>query len=512
MSEDQLVKNRRDSIKIWNENGFEAYCNKVNVTFEMEDVIFHSDSLMGSEVSLNGRIMSIRKMGNAMFLDLVDDGNKIQLFVSKKEVENWKIFDGIDIGDIVRVSGTVMKTKVGELSVKVKKVLPLTKCLIAPAKNGGDTISDTESKYRRRYQDLIENKESRDIFVKRSLIIKKIRNFMDSLNFMEVETPILTPIRSGANAKPFTTHHNALDKDLYLRVAPELYLKRLVVGGFNKVFEIGKLFRNEGLSTRHNPEFTAIEYYQAYANSKILIGNTIDMFNYLLSDSEINWDEKNSRFSKNFMTVRMIDAVKLALNYSLNYDLSNWDVLGGQASLQTVLYNLILISPENKSSQLRAASNHTNGSFLFLLFEVFAEPLLTTLYRNIEDNNKSNPVFITGYPVEVSPLARSYNKEDQYLKDVILTDRFELFIDGKEIANGFSELNDPDEQANRFMKQLENRKNGDDESMDYDEDYIRALNFGLCPVAGCGIGVDRLVMLITNQKCIRDVILFPAMK
>lgn len=512
MSEDQLVKNRRNSINTWRENGFEAYCNKRDVTYKMEDVIFQSDSLIGSEVSLNGRIMSIRKMGNAIFLDLVDDGNKIQLFVSKKEVENWKIFDAIDIGDIVRIFGTVMTTKVGELSIKVKRILPLTKCLIAPAKNGGDSISDTESRYRRRYQDLIENKESRDVFVKRSLIIKKIRQFMEMNEFMEVETPILTTLRSGANAKPFVTHHNALDKDMYLRVAPELYLKRLIVGGFNKVFEIGKLFRNEGLSTRHNPEFTAIEYYQAYADSSDLIKNTIEMFNDILSDSEINWDENNSRFSSDFIVVRMIDAVKLALSHSLNYDISNWDVLGGQASLQTVLYNLILISPENKSSQLRAVSNHTNGSFLFLLFEVFAEPLLTTLYRNLKDNNKSDPVFITGYPVEVSPLARNYNPEDQYLKDITLTDRFELFIDGKEIANGFSELNDPDQQADRFMKQLENRKNGDEESMDYDEDYIFSLCMGLPPTAGFGLGIDRLVMLITNQKSIKDVILFPAMK
>ncbi|MAG75461.1 MAG: lysine--tRNA ligase [Colwelliaceae bacterium] len=451
--------------------------------------------------SIAGRVMAKR----GPFLVLQDMTGRIQAYADKNVQKEIKANLGgvLDIGDIVGVTGTLHKSGKGDLYVNMNEYQLLTKSL-RPLPEKFHGLQDTETKYRQRYVDLIINEETRDTFKVRSKIVDGIRRFLSERDFMEVETPMLQTIPGGATAKPFVTHHNALDVQMFMRIAPELYLKRLVVGGFEKVFEINRNFRNEGLSTRHNPEFTMIEFYQAYADYHDLMNLTEDMLRTLAEDvmgtpvirntvknaeGEVV-EEKFYDFGKPFLRLSMVDAI---LKYA-------------EEGVVTAEDEAALRDPENNFEQIKALAKKVHvkegdaakvwgpGKYICEIFEEVAEHLL------------DQPTFITEYPWEVSPLARR-NDENPFI-----TDRFEFFVGGRELANGFSELNDAEDQAARFRKQVEEKDAGDDEAMHFDDDYINALEYGLPPTAGEGIGIDRLVMLFTDSPTIKDVILFPHMR
>ncbi|SFF49252.1 lysyl-tRNA synthetase, class II [Fontimonas thermophila] len=433
--------------------------------------------------ALAGRLMAKRVMGKASFGQLQDMSGRIQLFVQLNVVGDaqYETFKHADVGDLLGVRGTVFKTKTGELSVKVSELRLLVKNLRPlPEKWAG--LTDTEVRYRQRYLDLIVNPEVRTTFEKRGKTVRFIRNFLDALGFIEVETPMLQPIAGGATARPFVTHYNALDRDFYLRIAPELYLKRLVVGGFEKVYEINRNFRNEGLSTRHNPEFTMLEFYQAYADYR----EAMDLVETLIRDvaiavhgsAVIRYQGRTYDLEKPFNRWTMKEAV---LRHNPDLDAS------------------ALVDRERLAAYAKRVGGDVKPAYGVgkLLTEIFEKTVETTLL---------DPTFITEFPTEVSPLARANDA------DPTVTDRFELFIAGREIANGFSELNDPDDQAARFRAQVAAKQAGDDEAMLFDADYIRALEYGLPPTAGVGVGIDRLVMFLTDAPSIRDVLLFPQMR
>ncbi|MDR3418155.1 MAG: lysine--tRNA ligase [Nevskia sp.] len=432
---------------------------------------------------LAGRIMAKRIMGKASFAQLQDMSGRIQLFVQQGAVgeERYSEFKTWDVGDIVGAVGSVFKTKTGELSLKVTEIELLVKT-VRPLPEKWAGLTDTETRYRQRYVDLIINPEVRRVFEIRAGAVKFIRQFLDSIGFVEVETPMLQPLAGGAAARPFVTHHNALDRDLFLRIAPELYLKRLVVGGFERVYEINRNFRNEGLSTRHNPEFTMLEFYQAYADYK----DAMDLVETLLRDcamavlgtTGIAYQGQEFDFGRPFARLSMAEAVARE-NPDLDRGrLRDLDYLAGYA----------------QSKGVQVGKGMGCGKLLTELFEKTVEAKLL------------QPTFITEYPTEVSPLARRSDADPE------VTDRFEFFLGGREVANGFSELNDPDDQAARFKAQVAAKEAGDDEAMLYDADYIRALEYGLPPAAGVGIGIDRLVMFLTDSASIRDVLLFPQMR
>jgi lysyl-tRNA synthetase class 2 len=421
-------------------------------------------------------------MGNASFVTIRDGSGDIQVYISKNNIDTdlYKNFKSWDLGDIIGVDGNLFKTKTEELTVEAHSIVLITKSLRPmPEKHKG--LADIEIKYRQRYLDLMSSPESKEIFVKRSQIVASIRESMLADNFLEVETPMMHSIPGGAVAKPFITKHNALDRELFLRIAPELHLKRLLVGGFDKVFEINRSFRNEGLSTRHNPEFTMLEFYAAFAS----FDGTIDFTKNIIqsaseaigNDNHIEWDGDKIDLS-NFSTKTLND---LVLEH--NSDLSADD-----------LTNLEKLRSYSKSINVSYKDTWGVGKVLLEIFEKSVEV------------NLIQPTFVTEYPVEVSPLSRRNNENPS------IADRFELFIGGKEIANGFCELNDPDDQAERFREQVKAKEDGDDEAMGYDEDYITALEHGMPPAVGVGVGIDRLVMMLTNQSSIRDVILFPQLK
>jgi lysyl-tRNA synthetase class 2 len=435
------------------------------------------------EVSVAGRMMLKRVMGKASFATLQDSSAQIQLFVTRDELPEGfynEQFKKWDIGDIIGATGTLFKTKVGELSIRISEIKLLTKSL-RPLPEKFHGLSDQEIRYRQRYVDLITNKDARNTFKRRSAIVAYIRNFFNDIDFIEVETPMLQTIPGGATAKPFETHHNALDIGMYLRIAPELYLKRLVVGGMDKVFEINRNFRNEGLSTRHNPEFTMIEFYQAYATYHDLMDLTEQLFRGIALDvcgnATIHYQGDDFDFSKSFDRISVFDSI-LQYNPTLTED----DLSEANATA----------TAEKLGIQVK--DNWGLGKTQIEIFEATVEERLM------------QPTFITEYPTEVSPLARR-NDDNPFI-----TDRFELFIGGREIANGFSELNDAEDQAARFKAQVAEKDAGDDEAMHYDADYIRALEYGMPPTAGEGIGIDRLVMLFTDSPSIRDVLLFPHMR
>ena len=435
-----------------------------------------------TNLSVAGRIVLKRVMGNASFVTIRDGSGDIQVYISKNNIDTdlYKNFKSWDLGDIIGVDGNLFKTKTEELTVEAHSIVLITKSLRPmPEKHKG--LADIEIKYRQRYLDLMSSPESKEIFVKRSQIVASIRASMLADNFLEVETPMMHSIPGGAVAKPFITKHNALDRELFLRIAPELHLKRLLIGGFDKVFEINRSFRNEGLSTRHNPEFTMLEFYAAFAS----FDGTIDFTKNIIqsaseaigNDNHIEWDGDKIDLS-NFSTKTLND---LVLEH--NSDLSADD-----------LTNLEKLRSYSKSINVSYKDTWGVGKVLLEIFEKSVEV------------NLIQPTFVTEYPVEVSPLSRRNNENPS------IADRFELFIGGKEIANGFCELNDPDDQAERFREQVKAKEDGDDEAMGYDEDYITALEHGMPPAVGVGVGIDRLVMMLTNQSSIRDVILFPQLK
>ncbi len=430
------------------------------------------DDLESKSISVKvaGRIMLRRLMGKASFTTIQDMSAQIQLYLREDSLSNYDDFKTWDIGDIIGVEGELFKTNTGELSIKVTEAVLLTKSLKPlPEKHQG--LVDVEQRYRKRYLDLLVNEESREVFLARSKIISETRSYFDSSGFIEVETPMMHPIPGGAAAKPFVTHHNALGMDLYLRIAPELYLKRLVVGGFEKVYEINRNFRNEGLSTKHNPEFTMLEFYTAYEDYEFQMDFVEALIKHL---SNL---EQSKRSFKKFKRVSFDDA--LTKNTSLNKkDLDDIDSL-------------------RKFAQTLKIENFKTLAVGKLKAEIFES--------EVEDK-LTEPTFIYKYPLEISPLSRKSEGDEGYV------DRFELFIDGKEIANGFSELNDPEDQLERFKMQMKDKEKGDEEAMEMDLDYIEALEYGLAPCAGVGIGLDRLVMLLTGIDSIRDVILFPQLK
>lgn len=447
---------------------------------ELDDAALEAEPV---RVSVAGRMMLKRVMGKVSFVHIKDMAGQIQLFVQKDAIgaDAYDDFKRWDIGDIVGAEGVLFRTKAGELSVRVESIRMLTKAL-RPLPEKWQGLSDQETRYRQRYLDLIANDVSRDTFRVRSRIIHLIREFMVAHGFLEVETPMMHVIPGGAAARPFVTYHNTLDMDLYLRIAPELYLKRLVVGGFERVFEINRNFRNEGLSTRHNPEFTMMEFYQAYADYHDLMDLTEELLRGLAQDvlgtTVVNYQGEQYDFGAPFKRISVKGAI-LQFNPDLRPE---------------QLESLEEASKVARSLGIEIKDSYGLGKVQIEIFE-------KTVEHRLKD-----PTFITAYPTEVSPLAR---RSDD---DPFVTDRFEFFIGGREIANGFSELNDPEDQAERFRKQVEEKDAGDEEAMHFDADYIVALEHGLPPTAGEGIGIDRLVMLFTDAPSIRDVLLFPHMR
>ena len=435
-------------------------------------------------VKIAGRMMTRRIMGKASFSHLQDMSGQIQVYVARDNLPEGvynEQFKKWDIGDILGAEGYLFKTQTGELSVKIDNIRLLTKAL-RPLPEKFHGIADQEIKYRQRYLDLIMSQQSRDVFLIRSKVVAYIRNFLIERQFLEVETPMMQVIPGGATARPFTTHHNALDMDMFLRIAPELYLKRLVVGGFERVFEINRNFRNEGLSTRHNPEFTMLEFYQAYAEYHELMDLTEEMLRGIaeevLGQTVVTYQGEEYDFGKPFVRMTVFDSI-----LHFNPDLTAENISTREAAL---------IVAENLKIPVK--DGYGLGKIQIEIFEKTVESRLM------------NPTFITAYPVEVSPLARR-NDNDPHV-----TDRFEFFVGGREIANGFTELNDAEDQAARFQQQVNEKEAGDDEAMHFDADYIIALEHGMPPTAGEGIGIDRLVMLFTDSPSIRDVLLFPHMR
>jgi len=486
--DNHIIAERREKLAQWRRSG-RAFPND----FSRENTAGKLDELYGDkdaealaanpvQVRVAGRIMLKRVMGKASFITIQDLSGRIQLYVKRDEVgqEVYDDFKHWDIGDIVGCVGTLFKTKTGELTVQASEIRLLTKSL-RPLPDKFHGLTDQEQKYRQRYLDLIMNEQTRFTFVARSRMVQSIRHYMIDHGFLEVETPMMHPIPGGAAAKPFVTHHNALDMPLFLRIAPELYLKRLVVGGMEKVFEINRNFRNEGLSTRHNPEFTMMEFYEAYANYRTLMDFTEGLIRHsareALGTERFVYQGRELDLSKPFQRLTIVEAIR---KYHPGFSLEQ---LTDVAWLSQKIADF---GEKVKPGGL--------GSLQLQLFEACTEAELW------------EPTFIIDYPVEVSPLARASDTNPE------ITERFELFIVGREIANGFSELNDPEDQAARFMAQAKAKEAGDEEAMYYDADYIRALEFGLPPTGGCGIGIDRLVMLLTDSPSIRDVILFPQMR
>tara|TARA_B100000003_G_scaffold28207_1_gene22445 strand:+ start:2613 stop:4064 length:1452 start_codon:yes stop_codon:yes gene_type:complete len=474
--ENNLFEVRKEKLKKLREQG-KDYPNSFRRNELAKELIqeysdLSKDDLENTSISVKvaGRIMLRRLMGKASFTTIQDMSAQIQLYLREDTLSNYDDFKTWDIGDIIGIEGELFKTNTGELSIKVTEAILLTKSLKPlPEKHQG--LVDVEQRYRKRYLDLLVNEEAREVFLARSKIISETRNYFDSSGFIEVETPMMHPIPGGAAAKPFVTHHNALGMDLYLRIAPELYLKRLVVGGFEKVYEINRNFRNEGLSTKHNPEFTMLEFYTAYEDYEFQMDFVEALIKHL---SNL---EQSKRSFKKFNRLSFDEA--LTKNTSLNKkDLDDIDSLRKFA----------------KSLKIENFKTFSIGKLKAEIFESEVEDKL------------SEPTFIYKYPLEISPLSRKSEGDEGYV------DRFELFIDGKEIANGFSELNDPEDQLERFKMQMEDKEKGDEEAMEMDLDYIEALEYGLAPCAGVGIGLDRLVMLLTGIDSIRDVILFPQLK
>ncbi len=481
----QIIDNRLEKLKKIRELGIEPYAYDFTCSKNTSEI---NDKLIDSKVSIAGRIMSLRRMGKASFANIQDQEGRIQLYIARDDVgeDNYNLFKLTDIGDFVGIEGKVFKTKTDALTIKVSHLTILSKSIKpipdVKEKDGEkyNLVSDKELRYRKRFLDLIINPETKENFIKRFKIINSIRSFLNNHGYIEVETPVLQPIYGGANAKPFTTHHNALDQDFYLRIATELYLKQLIVGGFEKVYELSKDFRNEGIDRSHNPEFTMLEFYQAYSDYNFMMDFVEEMFKKVVNDlgiKKISWDGHKIDFSKKFVRKTMGELIKDHTGNEV--DISN----------HSAVYKLC------KDLKLKVAKKDSLAT------------LIDEIMRRKVEPNLIQPTYVINHPVEISPLAkvdRDGNKD--------FTERFELFIAGMEFANGFSELNDPIDQRKRFEDQSKKKDSGDEEAFPIDENFLEAIETGMPPTAGVGIGIDRLVMLLIDTRWIRDAIIFPTLK
>jgi lysyl-tRNA synthetase class 2 len=485
----EQVEVRRQKLAKLKQAGYAGYPNDFKSTFSASEVVSKFSNLSDEEltakareVRLAGRIMAIRKMGKASFFHVQDRSGRLQVYARSDRLgdEAYALVRSLDIGDIVGLWGPVFRTHTKELTVEAQGLRLLTKCL-RPLPEKWHGLADVEARYRQRYLDLMVNPQVREVFEKRSRIMRLVRRFFEERDFLEVETPMMQSVPGGAAARPFITHHNALDMELYLRVAPELFLKRLLVGGFDRVFELNRNFRNEGISVRHNPEFTMLEFYQAYATFEDLIQLTEELFvtiaKEITGSLQLSYGGQSIDLTRPWRRMTLKEAI----------------VVHGGAD-------------EREVSTLEALQNFAKRKGLPIDLNVSCGNLLVEVFEAVAESQLTQPTFITGYPLEVSPLAR---KNDN---DPAMVDRFELYIGGRELANAFSELNDPADQRERFWRQMEARNAGDDTANPIDEDYVRALEYGMPPAAGEGIGVDRLVMLFTDSASIRDVILFPLLR
>ncbi|SEP04837.1 lysine--tRNA ligase [Paenibacillus sp. OV219] len=485
----ELLQIRRDKLDQLRGLGIDPFGGKFERTHHAKAIVDAYENVskeeleeQAIEVTVAGRIMQKRGMGKAGFAHIQDLSGKIQVYARKDTVEEsqYQAFELLDLGDIIGVRGTVFKTNTGETSIKAKEIVVLTKSLLPlPEKYHG--LKDVELRYRQRYVDLIVNPEVQQTFISRSRIIQSMRRYLDARGYLEVETPTLHAIAGGASARPFITHHNALDMQLYMRIAIELHLKRLIVGGMEKVYEIGRVYRNEGISTRHNPEFTMIELYEAYADYKDIMALTESLIAHIaqevLGTTKINYQGQEVDLTVGWRRVSMVDLVKEATGVDFNQQMTDEEA-----------------HAHAKTHNVKVEPHMTFGHILNAFFEEFCEHTLI------------QPTFVTGHPVAISPLAKKSDVDPRF------TDRFELFVVAREHANAFTELNDPIDQRQRFEAQLVEKEQGNDEAHDMDEDFIRALEYGMPPTGGLGIGIDRLVMLLTDAPSIRDVLLFPLMR
>jgi len=484
--ENKLVTERKkklDAIKVNNKaypNTFRKKDYANNISEKYRDLEKEDIAEKNIPVSIAGRLLTIRNMGNSSFANLHDESGNIQIYLQKKQVgeDSYLLFNNLDLGDIVGIEGALFKTKTGELTVNTSSIMLLSKSL-RPLPEKFHGIADIEIKYRQRYLDLMINPETKSLFKTRSKIVSEIRNFFIEDDYLEVETPMMHMIPGGAAAKPFITHHNSLDLDLYLRIAPELFLKRCIIGGYEKVFEINRSFRNEGLSVKHNPEFTMIEFYCAYQDYIYLMSLIENLFSKIISSlnfsSNFEYQGLQIDFKTPFTKIKFYDSIE---KYAKEIDSS-------------------------KLNDKKYIEDYCSGNNIKISDKGSIVKMHLDIFDKMVEKELINPTFVTHYPTEVSPLSRSFDDEPN------LVERFELFIAGREIANGFSELNDPEEQSNRFKEQV---NSDDDEKMSYDEDFVMALEYGMPPTAGAGIGIDRLIMIFTDSASIRDVLLFPHMK
>ncbi|MEA2569960.1 MAG: lysyl-tRNA synthetase, class [Acidobacteriota bacterium] len=491
VEESELIRVRREKLERIVALGYDAYPTKANVDTTIAEVVATYGDKTTAEleaekprVRIAGRIMTIREFGKTAFLVLSEKTARIQAYCRKDMLpeREWELYRNLDSGDWVSVEGTLFRTKTNELSVKAEKLDFLVKAL-RPLPSKWHGLTDVEQRYRQRYVDLIVNDDVKTTFETRARIIKYIRNWFDSHGFIEVETPMMQPIAGGAAARPFITKHNALDMSLFLRIAPELYLKRLIVGGMSRVYEINRNFRNEGISTQHNPEFTMLEFYQAYADYEVLIAETQELLSGLVREvrggETLTFRGNEISFATPFARYSMKEAIA---HFGAIADVEN----------RATLIDEVVARGDGVSREY--AESLIDGKLLALLFEIVAEKQLI------------NPTFITDFPTEISPLSKQRKDDPRYVE------RFELYIGGMEVANAFSELNDADEQARRFAQQIAERERGDDEAHQADDDYVNALEYGMPPTAGEGIGIDRVAMILTDSASIRDVILFPLMR
>jgi lysyl-tRNA synthetase class 2 len=489
MEDNELLRKRKEKILSLQTEGVDLYPNDVSAHNNSADLIdrfshLETDALaeIAERFTLAGRMMAIRDFGKGAFVIIQDRKGRIQAFLRKDKIgeKSFLIFKRLDVGDIIYLGGNVFKTKTGELTIDVDEFRLLAKA-VRPLPEKWHGLTDVEARYRQRHLDLITNPKVTELFYRRSRIIQLIRKFMEEHDFLEVETPMMQPQAGGAVARPFKTHHNALGMDLYLRIAPELYLKRLITGGMERVFEINRNFRNEGISAFHNPEFTMMEFYCAYATYEDLMTFTEEMFTFLAGEvfgsPKFTYQDREIDLQSPWERISVKESI-------VRYALIDADILEDKSKVRAYA----------RSMRLEAGDGDTLGKIIMTIFEALVEDKLI------------QPTFVTHYPLEVSPLSRKNAVDPRF------TDRFELYICGREIANAFSELNDPVDQRERFLMQLHNREAGDDEAHEMDEDYINTLEYAMPPTAGEGIGIDRLVMLFTNSASIRDVILFPHMR